>query len=220
MRPVAITFPAASTTSVAASQTPGSARRLILNGPLADSLALSAGDWFGWLKFPGYQRIISLTSGANLSAINFTVTGFDVRNQAISQTIAGPNINTVATTTEFYIVSSIAANADVNSAISAGTGSTGSTIWIMTDLYTAPANITVTCDITATVNWTVQDTPVDVVNTAPAASNIFNHPILAALTASAESNYAYPPRFVRGVMNSSSGAGACTMTLVQSGLGN
>jgi hypothetical protein len=66
-------------------------------------------------------RAVSLTSAANLSGVNFTITGLDFYNQLQTVLIAGPNVSTVTTTKTFNGVISV-----VPSATNAGTVSVGS----------------------------------------------------------------------------------------------
>lgn len=67
---------------------------------------------------------VSLTSAANLSAINFTITGTDESGAVVSEVKAGPNANTVETTQTYQTVTSISANAAVGSDVSAGFSAT------------------------------------------------------------------------------------------------
>lgn len=69
-------------------------------------------------------RCVTLTSAANLSAINFTVYGYDQYGQPMSQQLAGPNANTVATLKAFKQVTRVAASAAVGSNVSVGFNST------------------------------------------------------------------------------------------------
>lgn len=66
-------------------------------------------------------RAVSLASTGNISGVNFTISGFDIYGQAMTQTIAGPNNNTVNTTKAFFQVTQIAANGAVGTNTSAGT---------------------------------------------------------------------------------------------------
>lgn len=66
-------------------------------------------------------RAVSLTSTANLSGINFLITGFDEYGQMMSQLKTGPNNNTVNTLKAFKSVLSV-----VPSAANVGTVSVGS----------------------------------------------------------------------------------------------
>ncbi len=66
-------------------------------------------------------RALSLTSGANLSAISFTIKGYDVYGAPMTQTVVGPNINTVNTLKGFKWVASITPNGTSASTVSIGT---------------------------------------------------------------------------------------------------
>lgn len=66
-------------------------------------------------------RAVSLTSGSNLSAINFLITGYDFYGVKQTQLLAGPNGNTVNTTKTFTSVLSV-----VPQGTSASTASIGS----------------------------------------------------------------------------------------------
>lgn len=67
-------------------------------------------------------RSISFTSSGNISAVNFVITGYDVYGNALSETIAGPNNNTVNTLQAFYQVASITNSAAVGTATTVGYG--------------------------------------------------------------------------------------------------
>lgn len=56
-------------------------------------------------------RRVTLTSAGNLAAVNYTIRGFDFYGQPMSQTIAGPNANTVATTKAFKEILSVTPSA-------------------------------------------------------------------------------------------------------------
>lgn len=65
-------------------------------------------------------RCVTLTSTGNISAVNFTITGYDLYGQRMSAVIAGPNNNTVATTKAFKSIISVAASAAVGTNTSVG----------------------------------------------------------------------------------------------------
>lgn len=207
-------FPAVVTTAICTAQTLAGAGAFTIDGTLLDLKATMQA--VRRVKLVGIQRTITLTSTGNISGVNFTITGLDLRGIAVSEVIAGPNNNTVTTTAQFAQVDSVTANGAVATATSIGTGSTGVTNWFMTDRFKNPFAVTVACEVTATASWTVQDTPDDA-NDITVTPTAFNHPVLAAITASAESNYAFPARYIRGVMNSSSGSGAVVMVIEQAG---
>lgn len=83
------------------------------------------------------------------------------------------------------------------------------------DLYRTPFNLGFGIVKTGTVNFTVQHTFDDVwaADFDPATATWFNHASVAAATANADGNYAYPCRGVRLVQNS--GSGSCRMTIIQ-----
>jgi len=89
-------------------------RKLILNGNFGNR-----GDNAANFYNNGFSYYISLTSTADLSAINFTITGFS-NGSLISETIVGPNAVLITTTNIFDFVTSITASADVVNNVSVG----------------------------------------------------------------------------------------------------
>lgn len=92
------------------------------------------------------------------------------------------------------------------------------------DVYTpservTPFNVGLGVTVTGTSNYTVQYTfdNVFAANYSPASGNWVNHPSLTGLTASADSNIAYPVRGIRIIANS--GAGSARLTVIQAGGG-
>jgi hypothetical protein len=85
-------------------------------------------------------------------------------------------------------------------------------------LYVTPFNVGIGVVVSGTVNYTVQHTFDDVWATgySAAAGNWYNHSSLAAQTANADGNYAFPVTAVRLTVNS--GSGTATMTLIQAGV--
>ena len=96
---------------------------------------------------------------------------------------------------------------------------TGVSVPIPLDYYTSPVNVALGCVVTGTNNYTVQYTYDDVfaANYVPASGNWINHPTLVTKTTTADSNLAFPARAVR--IQSNSGAGSTTMTVIQAGTG-
>lgn len=93
----------------------------------------------------------------------------------------------------------------------------GSTAVIPMDIYKHPFAVGMGVTVTGTPNYTVQHTFDDVLAPGfnPAAAKWFAHPTMAALSADADSNYAFPVRGVRLTVNS--GIGTATLTLIQAG---
>lgn len=79
-------------------------------------------------------RCVSLTSTANLSAINFTISGFDVYNRPMTQTRVGPNNNTVNTLKAFKsIVSAVPGTTDGTNNVSIGMADIFGLPWVCSD---------------------------------------------------------------------------------------
>lgn len=97
MRPVYYTF------DLADADTDGIADNLTGAGPW------SSGNFVATGPSDGFAHQLSLTSAANLSAINITITGSDADGVAFSETLAGPNAATVETTGFFKTVSAVSA---------------------------------------------------------------------------------------------------------------
>lgn len=107
------------TTNVALAQTTAGAANLVLT---AGTGVTKASDQTGGFRYVfDTPRAVSLTSAANISAVNFTITGYDVYGQPMTQTLAGPNANTVTTLKAFASVVNIAVNGAVGTNTSAGT---------------------------------------------------------------------------------------------------
>jgi hypothetical protein len=98
------------------SQTTGAAGNLTLTGALCTGgvgILDSGVESFG--------RCVGVYSGSDLSAITFTVRGFDVYGAPVTENIAGPNNTTTAGLKAFKRVTSVYANAAVGSAVEVGT---------------------------------------------------------------------------------------------------
>lgn len=221
--PATYTFAASATAAICALQTTGGAGSFLINGTLADA-NIPAGQGGRVILTGGFGRVITLTSAGNVSGVNFTVAGTDVYGRTVSETLAGPNINTVSTTQEFASVTAVTVNGAVGTNTSVGTGATGSTRPYRPSgmIHAVPANIALYGAITGTISYTVQDSPTDISGLlsgggAPSGIVWYNHPTLAAQTANASSNYAFPVMWVRCVVNSSSG-GTLSFTIRQAGI--
>lgn len=76
-------------------------------------------------------REVTLSSGSNLSAINFTITGTDRRGNHFSEVIAGPNNGDVTTKGVFGSVESIVPSATSANSVSAGLVIGGVSPWFL-----------------------------------------------------------------------------------------
>lgn len=217
-RPIIVNFPAASSTYLYAVSVAGGAAGVI---PLAIPYPV---------VFSNIARPITLTSTDNLSAVNFTITGFDQYGTAISEVLAGPNNNTVHSVNSYNIISSIVSSGAYTN-FSAGTYSTGFIQWIPLNYQITPENFTIQVVATATINYSMfqtldrlgyyQSVGGTVKYVPPSSSNITQFAITAALTAATTSQIytsVNPCNAIALTVNSSSGAGALTLTVIQSGV--
>lgn len=207
MRPTSITWPAPAVAAVAAPQTLGAAGSLTINGSLLDQSYMPYQTIANFGK--GIERTASLTSTGNLSGINFTITGLTYNDVVVTETIAGPNNNTVYTTALFNRITSITANAAVATAVSVGSGTTGNTDLVIPDNMLGNAMVGLAVIVTAgTINVTVQYTTDDPFG-ATAPTVFFDHPTLASITASqSDDGAAFPTRGWRMKVNSSTDGAA------------
>jgi hypothetical protein len=95
------------------------------------------------------------------------------------------------------------------------TGAGASSSMAVTDHYQTPFNVGIGVVVSGTVNYTIQHTFDDVLNSA-VTPTWFSHPTLLNLTANADGNYAFPVRGIRVLVNS--GAGTATATVIQAGM--
>jgi len=192
--PVTYSFIAASTAYVCALQTLGAAGAMVINGSGWDGydnprrIRLTTGS-------PGFERTISLTSTGNISAVNFTIVGTDIRGAAKTEVIAGPNNNTVYTTGFFYSVTSVTASGAVGTNTSIGIGTTGRSQWTKVDYQLTPTAIGLGITVSNTdLTWTVVQTTQNVETAEPDANSIINNADtnLVSQTTSRQGNYVVP----------------------------
>lgn len=216
MRPIIVTvgpLAAASANNIALSQTPTSGTALTLNGALVT----------GGVAVLDTPRRVLLTYGNEGSARTMVVTGTGGTGQVRSETLTVPSgaPGTVATVLNYKTVTSIVpAGGGYTAAVTVGTNGVASSEPIFLDSWPIPAT-SIQCTVSGTVNYTVQTTLDDpnspynpVALTAVTWVNSSDSAVVAA-TATAQSNLAFIPSYVRVLLNS--GTGSVTMTVIQSG---
>lgn len=92
---------------------------------------------------------------------------------------------------------------------------TGSSAVVPLDHYQSPFNVGIGVVVSGTVNYTIQHT-FDNVQDASVTPTWFNHASLAAQSANADGNYAFPVTAVKVLVNS--GTGTATATVIQAGM--
>jgi hypothetical protein len=197
---------AASANNIALSQTPAGAGALTLNGStVAKGIAV--------LDNP--RRVLITT--ADTTHI-FTVTGTTPTGSGISETVGPIASGTAYTTQDFKTVTSVTINGGATAAVTVGTNAIASTPWVRTDEW-ADAQVGIQCDISGTVNYTVQWTEDDPNSaTDPVLpQNVTwipsNDPQAVGATAAISTNSLFAPTFIRTLLNS--GTGSVTMKVSQ-----
>lgn len=200
MRPIIITktLAASDASGVCASQTPGGAGNLTINGTFAS----------GGVATLDTQRRVGVTSAGNVSGVTFTIYGTNQEGNPIQETITGPNIATTSTTFDFKTVTRVAISGAAAAAVTVGTTGVGSTQWVTLDQHVSPFATALFLEISGTINVTVEYTGSDVIlisSLTPGNVVWTAHPNLTGKTANADSNLAFPASAVRMTVNSGTG---------------
>lgn len=211
MKPVIISriLTAADASAICASQTPGGAGNLVINGTLA-----TAG-----VAILDVQRVVGIASGGDISNRTFTITGTNDEGLTISETITGPNVSTVSTTLNFKTVTQISISGAAAAAVTVGTTGVGSSRWVPLDQHGPTFQVGLFLEITGTINATVQYTGSDVFSPSALTAGfliITDHTSLSAKSANADSNIAYPAGAVR--VKTNSGGGTLKLVVRQAAL--
>lgn len=213
-RPHQFQWTAPDADGICLAQTTAGAGALIINGALLDLPATMQASTR--VVLPGVQRTVSITSAADLSGVDFTITGTDLRGATVTETLAGPDTSptVVYTTAEFHTITNVTVDDAVGTNVTVGTGTTGQTNWMVLDDFISPFNVGLGVTVTGTIDYDVQYTFDNVqATTSPVA---FTHPDLDGKTASADGNFAFPCRAVQMLVNSSTD-GTAVFTVAQAG---
>jgi len=199
MKPIQFTtpaFPAADPNFLANSQTPSTAGPLTLNAVT--------------ISVPAY---VTITSVADETGKNFTVTGTRPGGGAQSVTLAGGNNTTVTTSLTFETVTSVTVSAATTGAIEVGLAQSGYGDWIPLDIYTRNQVTTISVTVSGTINYTIQYTNEDPFNRSITQQAV-DHPE-ANLVSETTDKTGFTQtlmRAVRWVVNSGSGTARITIT--------
>ena len=202
MRPVTVTvgpLATASANNICLSQTPTAA--FTLNGALVTS---------GVATLDTPRRVL-FTTVSNESAKTITIVGTDWNYAPQTEVITGPNATTGYTNLDFRTVTSITISAAAAGAITVGTNTIASSMWVRLDSW-ALAQVALQCTVTGTVSFTVQQTlqdPNSPTNPVlPYLMTWINTSDTAAVNAiaSIQTNYGYAPIFAKITLNSGSGS--------------
>lgn len=211
---VSIALATADADGVCTAQKPaaGGVQSLTINGALAVS----------GIAYLGSTRRVLITSDGNDSGNSFVITGTNWSGSIISETITGPNATSTYSVLDYLTVTSITISGNAVGNITVGTNGIGGSPWVRFDDF-APSNISIQCNVSGTVNYTVQSTlddPNDPFNpVAPANMVWINSSDLAVVSAnsSQQSNFLFTPKYAKILVNS--GTGTVTATFLQSSNG-
>lgn len=201
--------------AIALSQTPSGAGNLTINGVLA-SLGVAT------LVPAGRVAIKSLSDISNRT---FVITGTDRYGYAQSETITGPNNNTVYTSKNFLTVTQISISGTAAGAVLVGTNGIASTQWYPGDYKTGkPPILTVALSTGAVLTYTVEftttnlnDQALNITDQITQAQNAVVFPSTDSAVVAASTNQA--TNFIEGVpgirltLNSYT-SGTATMAIV------
>lgn len=213
-RPKSYSWPAPDADGICLAQTTAGAGAFVINGALLDLPSTMQG--VNRVVLAGIQRTVSITCAADISGVDFTIVGTNLRGEAVTETIAGPDTTptTAETTAEYHTITSVTVSDAVGTNTTIGTGTTGQTNWMVLDDFISPFNVGLGVTVTGTIDYDVQYTFDNVqATTSPVA---FTHPDLDGKTASADGNFAFPCRAVQMLVNSSTD-GTAVFTVAQAG---
>lgn len=213
MRPITATvgpLTAASSNNIATSQTPGGAGALTLNGTTVT----------GGVAVLDHPRRVLITTTDTTHT--FTVTGTNASGMPQSESFLIVGGSTY-TQLDYLTVTSITISGAATGAVTVGTNGIASTAWVRLDEW-AQAQVGIQCDVSGTVNYTIQSTyddPNSPTNPVVASSVTWintNDSNGVNATGAIQTNYLFAPTFVRVLLNS--GSGSVTMTAVQYNVAN
>ena len=210
---------AASSNSIALSQTPGSAA-LTLNGS-AVSGGIATIDTFNTSTNSSPGRRVIITSGGNDSGINWIVVGTNSDGATVTDTFVGSSGGAAQSDFDFVTVSSITPSGAVASTAQAGTNGVGSSPWISLNWHGySPMNVGVAVElVSGAANFTIQHTYDDPNNLQGGAlfPLPFNSSLIYQASSTVDGPYMTPITAVRLLINS--GTGELRTRFLQAGAG-
>lgn len=213
-RPKSYSWPAPDADSICLAQTAAGAGAFVINGALLDLPSTMQG--VNRVVLAGIQRTVSITCAADISTVDFTIVGTNLRGEAVTETIAGPDTTptTVETTAEYHTITSVTVSDAVGTNTTLGTGTTGQTNWFTFDYWVTPYDVTLQADISGTINYTVRTTNDDVqTDSSPAVTAVSG---MSGATGDAAASLTVPWRGVQAIVNSSTD-GTLSLFILQAG---
>lgn len=191
---------------IALSQTP------LAGGPLTMNGALVSG---GVATLP-CQQFPTVTCAGNDAARIFTFTGTGQTGQALTATVAGSSGSVTVSSVGFKTITGVSVDAATADAIEIGIDDVGRQYPCVIDTMLNPTDISVSVDVTDTINFTVQHSFNDPTVGTPDTWTWFNGPAdVTSKTADAWSSYTAPPRSIAILINSVTAPGQLVFRVIQ-----
>jgi hypothetical protein len=185
-----------------------------LNG----SLVTTGSTGFVTLNPP--QRVLITTSDTTHT---FTIVGTSPTGMPLTEVLTSNGTN-VQSTLDYYLIDHIQVSGTLTGAVTVGVNGVAATPWVRLDEW-SNAQVSIQINVSGTVNYTIQSSMDDpnsnfgtpVLPSAMTWINTNDTNVVAA-SSSLQTNYAFPPTWVRCLLNS--GTGSCTMTVAQANVAN
>ena len=188
-----------------------------------NSGSVQVGSFSGATFTGNTARQVTLVCAGNESTRTFVVTGTDVTGAVFSETVTGPNATTATTNAYFQTVTSVTISGNAAGAITVGMTNTAASPRVRFDDF-APSNISLQCNVSGSVTYTVQttlDDPNDPFSPVGIASMVWvssSDTAVVAASSTKQSNFLFAPKFCRVIMTTTS-TGSVSMTTLQSSNG-
>jgi len=170
-----------------------------------------------WTTPDGFAKQIGFESAGNISAVTFTVTGFtdESKHNAVTETLSGPNANTVETSNYFYHITSVAANGAVGTNTEAGPVDEAVTAVI--PLNWRGSETLVNVYVTGTISYTVEQTTDNLQNLNDLTFNWkdCDDSALVNATTTANATYVGVPSGIRLKVNSYNSGAELAFDIIQ-----
>ncbi len=205
--------------NIAASQSITSSGVVLLNGTLAVAVP-NAGTQ---AVLDTFRRVL-VTSAGNDSSKTMTIVGITHGGLITTEILAMANTTTAQSVLDYKAIISLTMSTSSAAAITVGTNGVASSPWFDVAADAAP-NISVQVTVSGTANYTVQST-LDDPNNLQNPATITPYGVtwvdsadsaVVAATATKQSNYVMPPRYIRAVLNSQTNPGYVVATFIQAG---
>ena len=192
---------------IAQSQTPAGAGNLTLNGALVS----------GGVATFGAQQYITITCGGNDAGRTFTIVGTGTTGQTLTITQAGANVGATTSTVGMKTVTRVSVDAATAGTIKVGIVGNGRQYPIAVDLNQNPTTISVTVDVTGTINYSVQQTYNNLSSGTPDTWTWFNCPDSAVVSKAADAigSITSPPTAIAILINSVTAPGQAVFRVIQ-----